>query len=190
MSGLSIPEDYFFPLAGEDKSLDLSSLLERAQDHLGKPTEEGATTRLPCLTGDGLADQLGQVKTVFHPVHYLAGNTVVNQRFLPLPSPRECQEHPQDSQEVFLLKHPLQETVREPPWQIQLRRPSLTPGVAKTQKAVEESQLPLPSTPLGPPNTGTEFSHSSPDALDVTRGSSGFRTRDISPPPTYSPRGD
>ncbi|KAK4324290.1 hypothetical protein Pmani_005130 [Petrolisthes manimaculis] len=35
MSGLSIPEHYFFPLAGEDKSLDLSALLERAQDHKG-----------------------------------------------------------------------------------------------------------------------------------------------------------
>ncbi|KAK4290950.1 hypothetical protein Pmani_036192 [Petrolisthes manimaculis] len=32
---VSIPEDYFFPLAGKDKSLDLASLLERAQDHKG-----------------------------------------------------------------------------------------------------------------------------------------------------------
>ncbi|KAK4322187.1 hypothetical protein Pmani_006986 [Petrolisthes manimaculis] len=35
MSGLSIPEDYFFLLVGEDKSLDPSSLLERAQNHKG-----------------------------------------------------------------------------------------------------------------------------------------------------------
>ncbi|KAK4290948.1 hypothetical protein Pmani_036190 [Petrolisthes manimaculis] len=128
---------------------------------------EGGRNSIQCLhhhqgpAGDGLTGQLGQIKTVSHSVHSV----------------------PQDSQEVFLLKHPLQETVREPPGLPQLRCPSSTPGEDKTQKAVEGSQLPLPSTPPGPPKVSTELSHSSPEALDVTRGSSGFCTMD---PPTHT----
>ncbi|KAK4321226.1 hypothetical protein Pmani_007951 [Petrolisthes manimaculis] len=67
MSGLSIPEHYIFHLAGEDKSLDLFALLERAQDHKGSQQKKVVPPAFPVrLLGSRAAETAARQDLAHH----------------------------------------------------------------------------------------------------------------------------